>query len=75
MFLEHNAGFNNIETVQMSCKGKDLSHIASEITSEGKMECIASKKALHDTSSDAPPDCGVNALSGLPDRTARKTET
>jgi hypothetical protein len=74
LFLEHNAGFNNIETVQMSCKGKDLSHIASEITSEGKMECIASKKALHDTSSDAP-DCGVNALSGLPDRTARKTET
>jgi hypothetical protein len=44
LFLEHNAGFNNIETVQMSCKGKDLSHIASEITSEGKMECIASKK-------------------------------
>ncbi|KAB8150535.1 hypothetical protein FNV34_00105 [Raoultella ornithinolytica] len=61
MFLEHNAGFNNIETVQMSYKDRDLSHIASEITSGGKMECIASKKALHDTSPDDTPARGVNA--------------
>jgi len=54
LFLEHNAGFNNIETVQMSYKDRDLSHIASEITSGGKMECIVSKKALHDTWSDNP---------------------
>jgi hypothetical protein len=29
--------FNNLETMQMSPDGKDLSHIASEITSGRKM--------------------------------------
>jgi hypothetical protein len=30
--------FNNFETLQMSPDGKDLSHIASEITSGRKMD-------------------------------------
>ena len=38
MFLEHNMDFNNLETMQMSPDGKDLSHIASEITSGRKMD-------------------------------------
>ncbi|AVL81540.1 hypothetical protein M0J30_000248 [Klebsiella oxytoca] len=38
MFLEHNTSFNNSETLQMSPDGKDLSHIASEITSGRKMD-------------------------------------
>ncbi|EJU28547.1 hypothetical protein HMPREF1144_3923 [Klebsiella sp. OBRC7] len=38
MFLEHNVNFNNFETLRMSPDGKDLSHIASEITSGRKMD-------------------------------------
>ncbi|GJK89864.1 hypothetical protein TUM17569_02940 [Klebsiella oxytoca] len=38
MFLEHNVNFNNFETLQMSPDGKDLSHIASEITSGRKRD-------------------------------------
>jgi hypothetical protein len=38
LFLEHNADFNNVETLEMSPAGRDLPHIASEITSGRKMD-------------------------------------
>ncbi|MEB8290938.1 hypothetical protein [Klebsiella michiganensis] len=61
MFLEHNGSFNNFETLQMSPDGKDLSHIASEITSGRKMDengeeysVTASQSASPEAALDAP---------------------